>query len=112
MKTTAAAVSNRANRPTRATKDKTQPAASAATSSKKSRASRRSPPVALLTNAIPDAERPVGFAYFNPAAQTVFLAGAFNNWDPARTPMEKAADGRWTVNLMLKPGVYEYRLIV
>lgn len=45
-------------------------------------------------------------------AQGVFLAGSFNDWDPARTPMEHQGDGSWRAELELVPGRYEYKFIV
>jgi len=37
----------------------------------------------------------------------VTVAGDFNGWDPTATPMTRQ-DGRWTANLLLPPGTYEY----
>lgn len=45
-------------------------------------------------------------------AQAVFIAGTFNDWQPAATPMIAVGDGRWVKELALPPGRYEYRLIV
>jgi hypothetical protein len=47
-----------------------------------------------------------------PGARIVHVAGDFNGWDPARTPLEPAAGGAWTVTLPLKPGRYEYQFVV
>jgi 1,4-alpha-glucan branching enzyme len=56
--------------------------------------------------------RPVKLVYFNPAAREVLLAGTFNNWQPHRTPMIRNLGGVWGVELLLKPGDYEYRFVV
>ncbi len=45
-------------------------------------------------------------------AQKVLLAGDFNNWTPASTPMTREADGQWRMSLPLSPGRYRYRLVV
>jgi 1,4-alpha-glucan branching enzyme len=43
----------------------------------------------------------------------VFLAGAFNQWDPGGKPMADAAgDGRYTATCLLAPGTYEYKFVV
>lgn len=57
--------------------------------------------------------RPAGrFALVASDASTVHVAGSFNNWDPAATPLAKGIDGSWEVVLDLKPGAYEYLFIV
>ncbi len=56
--------------------------------------------------------KPTRFTCHAPDAQTVFLAGTFNNWDPAGTPMRRSSAGEWTVELPLAPGRYEYKFIV
>jgi hypothetical protein len=47
-----------------------------------------------------------------PDASTVEVAGDFNGWDPARTPLAAAGNGAWTVMLPLEPGRYEYMFVV
>ncbi len=42
----------------------------------------------------------------------VCLAGSFNDWQPAATPMVDLGDGRWVKELTLSPGRYEYRFVV
>jgi 1,4-alpha-glucan branching enzyme len=46
-----------------------------------------------------------------PQAREVFIAGSFNKWQPAATPLNPAADGKWVVQLLLPLGRYEYRFI-
>lgn len=77
----------------------------------KSNAKRRLP-IALIEEHFSVTERPVTFALFNPDAREVFVAGTFNNWDPQRTPLQKNVNARWEVEVRLKPGTYEYRLVV
>lgn len=45
-------------------------------------------------------------------ADKVLLAGDFNNWSPASTPMSREAPGQWRMSLPLSPGRYRYRLVV
>ena len=40
------------------------------------------------------------------------MAGDFNGWDPARTPLQEAASGSWTVTIPLEPGRYKYMFVV
>ena len=47
-----------------------------------------------------------------PGARTVQVAGDFNGWNPARTPLEQVSSGAWTVTIPLKPGRYEYMFVV
>ena len=53
--------------------------------------------------------------FFHPAplGHTVSLAGVFNDWDPASSPMTYSAEenGYFCI-LTLSPGVYEYKLVV
>ncbi len=48
----------------------------------------------------------------HPTATEVSIAGTFNDWRPGATPMVAMGDGRWIKELVLPPGVYEYRLVV
>jgi 1,4-alpha-glucan branching enzyme len=70
-------------------------------------------PVALDTQT---AERPVekphDFVIQVPQAKSVTVAGNFNDWDPARTPLRKGARGNWKTTVWLPPGRYEYRFVV
>lgn len=45
-------------------------------------------------------------------ASKVLLAGDFNAWSPASTPMQRNDRGEWRASLALNPGRYRYRLIV
>jgi chromosome partitioning protein len=61
-------------------------------------------------NQIDDA---VVFVTLYPRADSVQIAGDFNNWQPEETPMQKVGDGgAWQTKLSLSPGRYHYRLVV
>ncbi|MBI1827267.1 MAG: glycoside hydrolase family 13 [Planctomycetes bacterium] len=47
-----------------------------------------------------------------PDAQRVFVAGTFNDWNPAAQAMTKGPDGDWAAELCLPPGRYEYKFHV
>jgi len=47
-----------------------------------------------------------------PQAQSVFIAGDFNQWNPSSHPLKAGANGTWRISFGLKPGRYEYRFIV
>ncbi|HUV41955.1 MAG TPA: glycogen-binding domain-containing protein [Sedimentisphaerales bacterium] len=58
-------------------------------------------------------EDAVMFVAFYPRAQTVEVAGEFNNWQPERNPMQKISEnGVWQLKLPLPAGTYRYRLVV
>jgi chromosome partitioning protein len=55
----------------------------------------------------------VAFVTLYPRAQSVQIAGDFNGWQPAKTPMEKVGEsGVWQTSAKLSPGKYRYRLVV
>ena len=54
----------------------------------------------------------VHFEFNYPAAESVFIAGTFNDWHPNATPMIALDQGRWAKDLTLPPGEYEYCLVV
>lgn len=55
----------------------------------------------------------VVFVTLYPRAQNVQIAGDFNNWQPAGTPMQRVGDsGVWQAKLKLPNGMYRYRLVV
>ncbi|OHE75272.1 MAG: hypothetical protein A2107_06320 [Verrucomicrobia bacterium GWF2_62_7] len=57
-------------------------------------------------------KKKIEFALWAPAAQSVALAGSFNDWDPKRTPMKDAGNGLWKIEVPLPPGQHEYRFVV
>jgi 1,4-alpha-glucan branching enzyme len=54
----------------------------------------------------------VHFELLNVPAETVSIAGSFNDWHPSVTPMISLGEGRWVKELTLPPGTYEYRFVV
>ena len=50
--------------------------------------------------------------FIDPMAESVCIAGTFNDWRPGATPMIHLGAGRWVKELALPPGVYEYCLVV
>ena len=74
---------------------------------------RKQEPVRLLEEHYSNSEaHAVRFGYFDPAAREVFLVGSFNGWQSRAQPLQKRRDGQWTTEVILKPGEYEYRLVV
>jgi len=56
-------------------------------------------------------KRRVTFFLAAPGADTVFLAGDFNDWDET-CPMNMKPNGKCSKTLMLLPGRYEYKFKV
>lgn len=59
-----------------------------------------------------DTSRGVTFTCRAPQANCVFLSGTFNEWSPSAVPMRRDLEGRWSVSVQLRPGRYEYKLVV
>lgn len=55
---------------------------------------------------------PARFIYEAPNAKSVFVTGSFNDWALDETCRLQERDGRWEVELPLKPGLYKYQFIV
>lgn len=54
----------------------------------------------------------VRFVLHAPAARTVSVAGTFNQWDPAATPLVAREDGLWAATLVLPRGEHQYAFVV
>ncbi|MCK5684142.1 isoamylase early set domain-containing protein [bacterium] len=54
----------------------------------------------------------ITLSYENPDAKEVAIAGDFNNWDTTSDKMVNLGEGKWTITLNLKPGRYEYKLVI
>lgn len=52
------------------------------------------------------------FAYTDPLATAVFVAGSFNDWKPDVHVLTQTALGNWQIELPLAPGRYEYLFVV
>ena len=57
-------------------------------------------------------EDAVEFVALYPRAETVQIAGDFNNWLPEQTAMTKNKNGLWKIKMPLEGGKYRYRLVV
>ena len=57
-------------------------------------------------------EKATEFSYLAPHAQSVFLAGGFNQWNTSSHPLKRDERGTWKITLPLTPGRYEYRFVV
>ena len=64
------------------------------------------------TNGNRPASQTIRIEFTHPTASAVAIAGTFNEWHPDASPMVAVGGGRWLKELVLAPGVYEYRLIV
>lgn len=47
-----------------------------------------------------------------PEAKEVFVAGAFNDWNPRSHPLKRNSDGLWVLALDLPPGRHEYKFVI
>lgn len=54
----------------------------------------------------------VNFSLDAPAAREVFVAGTFNDWDPAARPLKRGRDGLWRTWMNLPRGTHEYLFVV
>ena len=54
----------------------------------------------------------VSLELVKPEAKKVCVAGSFNDWNPEKTPLRPAGDGRWVGSLRVDPGRYEYLFVV
>lgn len=60
----------------------------------------------------PPGTRPVTLVYHSTGAHSVGVAGSFNDWDPARSPLHPIGEGAFRTILWLPPGQYEYQFVV
>ena len=54
----------------------------------------------------------VRFVLVAPGARNVSVAGTFNQWDPAATPLVRSANDVWTATLTLPTGQHQYAFVV
>jgi 1,4-alpha-glucan branching enzyme len=54
----------------------------------------------------------VSFSFMAPHAESVLIAGDFNDWNPTSHPMKRDKKGVWKASLNLAPGTYQYRFFV
>jgi hypothetical protein len=50
--------------------------------------------------------------FIDRTARSVAVVGSFNEWDATRNVLTRTSDGVWTTNVALRPGRYEYQLVV
>jgi hypothetical protein len=67
---------------------------------------------AMVTPSSPLQTVRVRFTVPATTAHAVSLVGDFNGWRPDATPLERGADGVWTVTLPLSPGSWAYSFFV
>lgn len=59
------------------------------------------------------AEKSVTFTVHADSGKQVFLAGSFNNWNPADKKMaEKKGSGLYSTTVKLAPGSYQYKFVI
>lgn len=54
----------------------------------------------------------VRFNFYAPEAKKVAIAGDFNKWKVDESIMRRQDNGIWTIEVPLKPGVYNYMFVV
>lgn len=52
------------------------------------------------------------FKLHAPGAESVFLAGSFNDWAATARPLKQDGKGIWKTRVALEPGTHEYRFVV
>lgn len=67
---------------------------------------------AMKPSPLPMASRGTRLTCHAYEATNVCVAGAFNGWDPATTPLARGAGGSWEVTLDLPAGRHEYKFVV
>lgn len=72
----------------------------------------KKPVKAPAKKAAASTKKRVTFRYHSPDANAVFVAGTFNDWNPASRPLKKSKDGVWSAMINLDSGFYEYRFVV
>jgi 1,4-alpha-glucan branching enzyme len=56
--------------------------------------------------------KPVNFYCAAPSAQSVYMAGDFNLWNPTSHPMRRREDGWWYIEVPLTHGHHRYLFLV
>jgi 1,4-alpha-glucan branching enzyme len=56
--------------------------------------------------------KPVNFYYAAPSAESVYLMGDFNAWNPTSHPMQRREDGWWYIEVPLRHGHHQYQFLV
>jgi len=90
----------------------TKPAIKAASTSPKASAPVAKPVAPVVKAGLLDDKHKITFTYFAPQAGSVFVAGDFTKWEASPISLVKEETGLWKTTVALKPGKYEYRLLV
>jgi 1,4-alpha-glucan branching enzyme len=56
--------------------------------------------------------KPVNFHFAAPSAQSVYLVGDFNWWNPTSHPMRRRENGWWSIEVQLTHGHHQYLFMV
>ena len=89
-------------------KIKSKPAVKTVTATKTRTTVKKAAPKAAKSG-----EKSVTFTVRAESGKAVYLAGTFNNWDPASKKMlEKKGDGVYSVAIKLVPGTYQYKFVI
>ena len=56
--------------------------------------------------------KPTNFYYAMPEAESVYIMGDFNDWNPTSLPMQRRVDGWWFVQVPLTHGHHHYLFLV
>lgn len=65
----------------------------------------------LASRRLPESQH-IRFEILYPNAKRVCVAGSFNGWNPAATPLAPSGRGKWLRELWLPPGTHEYLFVV
>jgi 1,4-alpha-glucan branching enzyme len=93
-------------KPARKTKPATRIAKSAVKAVKAPAKTRRTPVKPV------NPTQKITFTYFAPQAGSVLVAGDFTGWATSPISLVKKQGGTWSTTVALKPGKYQYRLLV
>ena len=89
-------------------KIKSKPAVKTVTATKTRTTVKKAAPKAAKSG-----EKSVTFTVHAEAGKSVYLAGSFNNWDPAGKKMlEKKSGGVYAATVKLAPGTYQYKFAI
>lgn len=70
-------------------------------------------PTPALTPGLPDPLQTVSISITHDSARRVQLTGSFNEWDEEKAiPLHQSQDGKWSADLRLRPGTYEYLILI
>jgi len=56
--------------------------------------------------------KPINFFFLGPEAESVYLMGDFNDWNPSSHPMQWRKDGWWSLQVPLNHGHHQYLFVV